>query len=66
MPGDLQRTWIVFELDFVPTEGTRLPIVRSGDFGRLPFSRQAMRLTVYGRYTDFGLRSLGLNVRFGS
>ena len=29
-------------------------------------SRQAMRLTVYGRYTDFGLRSLGLNVRFGS
>ena len=25
-----------------------------------------MRLTVYGRYTDFGLMSLGLNVRFGS
>jgi hypothetical protein len=24
----------------VPTEGTRLPIVRSGDFGRLPFSGQ--------------------------
>jgi hypothetical protein len=23
-----------------------------------------MRLTVYGRYTDFGLMSLGLNVRF--
>jgi hypothetical protein len=23
-------------------------------------------LTVYGRYTDFGLMSLGLNVRFGS
>jgi hypothetical protein len=40
MPGDLQRTWIVFELDIVPTEGARLPIVRSGDFGRLPFSGQ--------------------------
>ena len=40
MPGDLQRTWIVFELDFVPTEGTRPPIVRSGNFGRLPFSGQ--------------------------
>ena len=69
MPGDLQRTWIVFELDIVPTEGTRLPSVRSGDFGSCRFlgsSRQAMRLTVYGRYTDFGLRSLGLNVRFGS
>ena len=25
-----------------------------------------MRLTVYARYTDFGLRFLGLNVRFGS
>jgi hypothetical protein len=30
----------VFEIDFVPTEGTRLPINRSGDFGRLPFSGQ--------------------------
>jgi hypothetical protein len=28
--------------------------------------RQAMRLTVYGRYTDFCLMSLGLNVRVGS
>jgi hypothetical protein len=25
-----------------------------------------MRLTVQGRYTDFGLVSLALNVRFGS
>jgi len=25
-----------------------------------------MRLTVYGRYTAFGLMSLGSNVRFGS
>jgi hypothetical protein len=25
-----------------------------------------MRLTVHGRYTDFGLVSVGLNVRFGS
>ena len=25
-----------------------------------------MRLTVYNRYTDFGLMSLRLNVRFGS
>ena len=69
MPGDLQRTWIVFELDIVPTGGARLPIVRSGDSVGCRFlgsSRQAMRLTVYGRYTDFGLRSLGLNVRFGS
>jgi len=24
---------IVLEIDFVPTDGTRLPIVRSGDFG---------------------------------
>jgi len=43
---------------------------RSGDFGRLPFFwaalRQAMRLTVYGRYIDFGLMSLWWNVRFGS
>jgi hypothetical protein len=31
------RNQDLFETDFVPTEGTRLPIVRSGDFGRLPF-----------------------------
>jgi hypothetical protein len=24
---------IAFEVDLVPTDGTRLPIVRSGDFG---------------------------------
>jgi len=29
-----------FEIDFVPTEGTRLPIIRSVNFGRLPFSGQ--------------------------
>jgi len=34
------ETTIVFEIDFVPTEGTRLLIVRSGDFGRLPFFGQ--------------------------
>jgi len=48
------ETTIVFEIDFVPTEGTRLLIVRSGDFGRLPLFwaalRQAMRSTVCGCY----------------
>jgi hypothetical protein len=27
------RVKIVFEVDLVPTDGTRLPIIRSGDFG---------------------------------
>jgi hypothetical protein len=31
---------IVFQIDFVPTEGTRLPIVKSDDFGSSPFSGQ--------------------------
>jgi hypothetical protein len=31
---------IVFEIDLVPTEGTRLPIVRSGNFGRSLFFGQ--------------------------
>ena len=49
MPGDLQKTKIVFELAFVPTEGTRLPIVTSGNFGRLPFSGQLSDKHVPGR-----------------
>jgi hypothetical protein len=28
------------EIDFVPTDGTKLPIVLSGDFGTPPFSEQ--------------------------
>jgi hypothetical protein len=52
MPGDLQKTKIVFELDFVPTEGTRLPIIRSGNFGRLPFSGQLSDKQGAWPYTD--------------
>ena len=55
MPGDLQKTKIVFELDFVPTEGTRLPIVRSGNFGRLPFSGQLSAKQGARLYTDIRL-----------
>ena len=46
MPGDLQKTKIVFELDFVPTEGTRLPISATS-VGSAAL-RQAGCLAVYG------------------
>jgi len=34
------RVKIVFEVDLVPTDGTRLPIIRSGDFGAPPLVGQ--------------------------
>jgi hypothetical protein len=50
-PPEVQN-WIVFEIVFVPTEGTRLPIVRSGNFGRLPFSGQLSVKQGAWPYTD--------------
>jgi hypothetical protein len=34
------RAKLIFEIAFVPTDGARLPIDRSGDFGASPFLRQ--------------------------
>ena len=44
-----------FEIDFVPTDGTRLPVKSSGDFGASSFlgqlSGKQERLTARERYT---------------
>ena len=57
------------DCDVVPTDGTRLPIVRSGDFGPSPFFGQLSGkpiACVFEHYADFNRLSLVKNVRFGS
>ena len=57
------------EYDVVPTDDTRLPIVRSGDFGPSPFFGQLSGkpiACVFEHYADFNRLSLVKNVRFGS
>jgi len=48
----------ILQIDFVPTDGIRLPIDGSGDFGKSPFfgqlSGKLRALTVHGRYTVSG------------
>jgi hypothetical protein len=64
--GDFRQ---FLESDFVPTDGTRLPIVRSGDFGPSPFFGQLSGkpiACVFEHYADFTRLSLVKNVRFGS
>ena len=54
-----------FLRSIVPTDGTRLPIDRSGDFGASPFSRQLSgkqgRLTACERYTVSGSMTRSAN-----
>jgi len=38
--GTAIQTKIVFKIEIVPTDGTKLPINESGDFGALPFLKQ--------------------------
>jgi hypothetical protein len=38
--GTALQTKIVFKIEISPTDGTKLPINGSGDFGALPFLKQ--------------------------
>jgi hypothetical protein len=59
----------IVESDFVPTDGTRLPIISSGDFGRSPSFRQLSAKPFVRprekRYADFIPVSVVTNVAFG-
>jgi hypothetical protein len=70
MRGGLRKTRIVFEIAILclpKAPGCQLLEAATSVGCRFSGSSQTSNcLAVYGRYTAFGLMSLGLNVRFGS
>ena len=70
MPGGLRKTRIVLRSRFCAYRGHQAANCQKRRLRYVAVFwaalRKATRLTVQERYTDFGLMSLGLNVRFGS